>query len=147
MKKSHSRKILLFFLVPLFVSITIGCGSKQPNIAGLWEADFWNDAFIRLNPDLNLFVYADHDAAKNNDHYDFGEYRLYEQDGMSCFVFGKYEGEALDFGKITTSLSGIIEYASDDHIILTLDEKCKWTGWKVWDPGVDAEKLNLRRIE
>ncbi len=145
--KKNSSKVLLFFLVLLFVSITVGCGSTQPNIAGLWKADFWNGAFIRLNPDLNFLVYADHDVVKNNDHYADGEYRLYEQDGLNCFVFGKYEGTMVDFGQVTTGLSGIIEYTSDDHIILTLDERCKYAGWEGWATGVDAEKLNLKRVE
>ena len=143
----NTSKVLLFLIVVLVASLSVGCGSSTPNIAGLWEADFWNDAFIRLSPDLNLFVYADRDAEKNNDYYDYGKYILFEQDGLNCFGFGKFEHTITEFGMIVTGLSGRIEYASDDHIILTLDERCKYAGWKVWATGVDVEKLNLRRIE
>jgi len=154
MKKSHSRKVLLFFLVLLFVSITVGCGSSTPNIAGLWEADFWNGAYIKFTADLKFFVYEDKNAAENNDHYEDGAYRFFEQNSRDCFsainTIHYLIADSLvdESGDPLKRWAAAIEYDGDDHIILIKDDSCLADErWVYIDEEMNLDKLNLRRVE
>jgi len=135
-------KLRSFVFAVLIVLIINSC-SSTPDIKGLWQTDFWDGAYIRVAPENKFYVYENVTKAENNDPSINSIYGFFEQNDQQCLVFSMFE----DASSMQTALSGIFELATDDHIILTLDDRCKYGASKYWDPGVEEKELNLIKVD
>ena len=131
-----------FLILIMGTIICSGC-SSTPDIKGLWQTDFWDGAYIRVAPENKFYVYENVTKAENNDPSINSIYGFFEQNDQQCLVFSMFE----DASSMQTALSGIFELATDDHIILTLDDRCKYGASKYWDPGVEGKELNLIKVD
>jgi hypothetical protein len=143
--KNESRNVFLFLLVLLFVYIATGCGSKQPDIAGLWEADFWDGVFIKFAPNLQYYVYDDVDALDNKEQLGKGIYRFYEYNNQSCFGMAN---ETAFLKGASKFMGSAIEFIDNDQITLIADERCFLEeGWEHISGDANIETVNLKRVE
>lgn len=143
MKKANSRKVLLFFLVLLFVSITIGCGSTQPDIEGLWKADNWEGEYIEISSNRNYYRFMKSANIENRDFFDEGICHLTKQDDRDCLMLQSNPESDIE----STYEWYAVEFVSDDHMILYTDQDFKNEQCLDTNAEANTEKINLRRIE
>jgi len=137
------KRILVLLLV-ICIFLLNSC-SSTPKIEGLWQADFWDNAYVKFAPQLRFYAYANQAAIDNEDSSLKGEYRLSQLDEIECFFMGISNETMTDF---IESLAAEVEFTDDKTITLKYNEACLIDDdWLFIGHEENSDEIHLIRMQ